>query len=322
MEDRNAPQSDSAPSSSAARRAALWGLKGLTLLALVAGVALCAQWVQGASPRWGTYVTQLTLIGAAAAGLISAGYYRQREWVAPLRRLESAYTDVRDRNAPIDVLNAVGGQLRPAAMMVAELMRELRSQQTKVAELNHELRQRVAQRTEQLERRIGSLKRQSTTDTLTGLQNRRRLDDALPEMMDRCQQEGTDLCLLMIDVDYFKQLNDLKGHAAGDDFLKSVGQLMRGTLRAADEAFRIGGDEFLILLPGCNAATGGAFAERLAVLTEAFARTFKVPLPPKLSIGMSTLRSLAEPSVANMMAEADKALYAVKAGRAIKSRAS
>ena len=296
-------------------------VKVMALLILATGVAIGTRYLQDTAPRWGNYVTQIALVAAAIAGFASTWQHRRRDWLGPLQRLTQAYADVRDRNAPIDSLNQVGGMLQPAAMMIAELLRELRTQQTKVAELNEELRMRVAQRTELLERRIGSLKRQSTTDKLTGLQNRRRLDEALPEAIAACRQEGTDLCVLMIDVDYFKQLNDLKGHATGDEFLRSVGQLMRSTVRAADAAFRVGGDEFVIILPGCNGASGQAFANRLISLTEALARTFKVPLPPRLSIGLSTLSGIADPSATALLAAADKALYEIKSNRPIKSRA-
>src|SRR5690606_6684802 len=131
-----------------------------------------------------------------------------------------------------------------------------------------------------LERRIGSLKRQSTTDKLTGLQNRRRFDEAFGQTVARCMEEEADLSVLMIDVDYFKQLNDLRGHAAGDEFLRLTGQLIRSSIRPEDEAFRLGGDEFCIVMPGLSAGVAREKAQNLRTLAESLAKTFKVPMPP------------------------------------------
>lgn len=293
----------------------------LGLWAMVTGVAVGVRLLHDASPKWGNLATQLALIIATLVGFLVTRRHRQRDWVGPMARLREAYTDVRDRNAPIDELDTVGGQLQPAADLLASALRDLRSQQANVAALNDELRMRVAQRTELLERRIGSLKRQSTTDQLTGLQNRRRLEEMMPQEVERCRLSGADLSVLMIDVDYFKQLNDLKGHATGDEFLKSIGQLIRSTVRDVDEAFRVGGDEFVVVLPGSTPASADALAARLVSLTEALAKTYKVPLPPKLSIGASSLSTSADPTHPGLLATADKALYAIKSARKVKSRA-
>jgi diguanylate cyclase (GGDEF)-like protein len=273
-----------------------------------------------ASPTWGNYCTELALAAAAIGGFASNVFCRRRDWVRPLERLGTVYSNIRQRDASIDELKSVGGNIEPATILIEDLLRELRIQETRIAELNDELRQRVAQRTEALERRIGSLKRQSSTDTLTSLQNRRQLDESLPRAIEYCHANACDLCVLMIDVDYFKNLNDLKGHASGDDFLRSVGQLIRSTIRELDEAFRVGGDEFVILLPGMASDAGQALADRLASLTEALAKTYKVPLPPRLSIGVSTLWTAPEPTGSGLLAEADRKLYAIKSARPIHSR--
>ncbi len=294
----------------------------LGLWAMVTIVAIGVRYLHDTSPRLGNVTTQLALIIAAVTGFLITRHHRQRDWADPMKRLRQAYTEVRDRNAAIDELDAVGGHLQPAADMLASALRDLRVQQANVAALNEELRSRVAQRTEALERRIGSLKRQSTTDQLTGLQNRRRLEEMMPLEIARCREKGIDLSVLMIDVDYFKQLNDLKGHAAGDEFLKSIGQLLRSSIRDGDEAFRVGGDEFVVVLPACTPDAADALAARLVSLTEALARTYKVPLPPKLSIGAASLSTSADPTHPGLLATADKALYAIKSTRKIKSRAS
>jgi two-component system cell cycle response regulator len=115
-------------------------------------------------------------------------------------------------------------------------------------------------------------------------------------------------------------LNDTLGHAAGDALLRSIGQLLRSTVRGEDVAFRCGGDEFVILLPGCDAGAGRVMADRLVSLTDALGKTVPVPLPPRLSIGIASLSSLVEQSPESLMAEADKQLYAVKAIHHAQSR--
>src|SRR5206468_3832062 len=107
---------------------------------------------------------------------------------------------------------------------------------------------------------------QATRDPLTGLHNRRLLDQYLPRAIETCREKGDDLAVLAIDVDHFKKLNDAMGHAAGDALLRDIGRLIRSTVRAQDAAFRCGGDEFVIVLPGAGAEAAEAMARRLAWL--------------------------------------------------------
>jgi len=319
--DKDLRQTSTSSNQSSTHRWALIGVQLLGLWIAVTAVAIGVRYLHDTAPTWGNYATQLALVGAAAIGFASFRRRQNRDWNGPLQQLRGLYSDVRSGKAAIESLNAVNGALVPAAQIVQELLRDLRSQETRVAELAEELRQRVAQRTEVLERRIGSLKRQSTTDTLTGLQNRRRFEETFHETVIRCKEEGTDLCVLMIDVDYFKQLNDLKGHAAGDEFLKLIGQLIRSSIRPDDEAYRLGGDEFCIVLPGINREAGQAKATSLAGLADRLAKTFKVPLPPKLSIGLSALSGTRGATAESLLAAADKHLYEIKSNRVVKSRA-
>ena len=130
------------------------------------------------------------------------------------------------------------------------MLRDSRRKRAEAAALEHETRQRIANRTDALERTIGSLRQQATRDVLTGLFNRRMLEEYLPQAVKRCKEARIGLCLLMIDVDHFKLLNDTLGHAAGDELLKTIGQLIRSTIREKDLAFRCGGDEFVVQLEG------------------------------------------------------------------------
>jgi diguanylate cyclase (GGDEF)-like protein len=117
----------------------------------------------------------------------------------------------------------------------------------------------------------------------------------------------------MIDIDYFKPLNDTLGHAAGDQMLKSVAQIIRSTIRENDLAFRNGGDEFVVVLEECDAATGRVMAERLGALGDSLGRTFRLIPPPCLSIGLTTLAEVKDADAPALLRRADEVLYQVKA---------
>lgn len=107
------------------------------------------------------------------------------------------------------------------------------------------------------------LSRLAITDSLTGVWNRRKFLHLLNEELNCSQREGRFLGLLMMDLDNFKEINDLYGHPAGDAVLKQLAQLVRRNLRKYDQIARYGGDEFILLLPGCDLNGTGSIAERL-----------------------------------------------------------
>jgi diguanylate cyclase (GGDEF)-like protein len=149
----------------------------------------------------------------------------------------------------------------------------------------------------------------SLLDGLTGLGNHRAFQEALDEEVAEARDHGTPLALLMIDVDDLKQTNDRSGHMAGDEILRSVAQIMRANLRRSDRAFRIGGDEFALLLPGCDLDGAEAIANHLlaAALSGnhgacgAFSLTIGTTAYPEFSAGRQ-----------QMILHADAALYAGK----------
>lgn len=112
-------------------------------------------------------------------------------------------------------------------------------------------------------------KRLAATDMLTGLPNRRYLLEAINKELSRCKRYGHDLSILVIDIDFFKQINDTFGHSSGDDALKVMARVIREIARGSDLFCRFGGEEFLVALPETSAVQAGRVAERLRERLEA-----------------------------------------------------
>lgn len=246
---------------------------------------------------------------------VLALFSMRRRWSTPERELIKILPDIHQGKVPIDDLLKVEGPFAPLARNIHEILRDLRLQQASVARLELEIQQRIANKTDALQRTIGSLRLQASRDAVTGLFNRRMLDQVLPELTDKTRAAGSYLTLLMIDMDYFKEVNDTLGHAAGDQLLIIVSQIIRSGIREIDMAFRYGGDEFVIVLPEQDAAAGGALAERLSQLVSAHAKTLHLRFPPALSIGIACTKDLANSSANNLLQHADAELYKIKSAR-------
>ena len=161
------------------------------------------------------------------------------------------------------------------------------------------------------------LRRLATTDPLTGIFNRRHLMDQGEREIRRARRYGTDLALLILDIDHFKPINDRFGHAIGDDALKAMVHLCQGHLREIDVMCRLGGEEFVVLLPETSDSAAMIAAERLRAAIEAHAMTLPdgLVLTFTISIGLTAARQ-EDTSLGDVLSRADEALYAAKgAGR-------
>jgi diguanylate cyclase (GGDEF)-like protein len=159
-------------------------------------------------------------------------------------------------------------------------------------------------------------KRNAMVDALTGLYNRRWLEDALPRFVNRFRRSGEALALLMVDVDHFKRINDEHGHPAGDSVLIAVAHAIRAGLRPTDNVARYGGEEFAVVLPDTAARAALGVAERLrAAVSMTPVRDPAGKLLPNvtISIGGAVLGASCEDSRA-LVAAADGALYLSKQG--------
>ncbi len=122
---------------------------------------------------------------------------------------------------------------------------------------------------------------------------------------------------MVLDLDHFKQVNDKLGHDAGDKVLVALGKLLKGGLRDGDMAFRVGGDEFVVLMPGATSPVGLRVAERVSKLFAQLTWPLEQPPRPTLSIGVATGRGTDLKKPEEVIRRGDTAMYAAKrAGRA------
>jgi diguanylate cyclase (GGDEF)-like protein len=155
------------------------------------------------------------------------------------------------------------------------------------------------------------------TDPLSGCLNRRGFEQELAREAARASRSGAEVALIAVDVDFFKAINDTYGHLAGDAVIREVGQLLRETARSSDVVARIGGEEYVMLLPG--AGTAGAFHVATRIV-EAFRRRSFVGVQGKqqvtASVGVVADKVRDTHMAEALKARADEALYAAKrAGR-------
>jgi diguanylate cyclase (GGDEF)-like protein/PAS domain S-box-containing protein len=150
---------------------------------------------------------------------------------------------------------------------------------------------------------LGKVKDMATHDSLTGLFNRRVLDEQLPREMARARRSDSPLCVALIDIDHFKSYNDTHGHLAGDEVLRQCARAWDGALRGEDTIVRFGGEEFLVLLPDTAAEEAAEVVERLRERT---------PMDQTCSAGLASWDFVE--SADDLLGRADAALYLAKAG--------
>ncbi len=187
---------------------------------------------------------------------------------------------------------------------VGRLLKHFQAMAEETVQARTDLEDKVRERTEALERL-------SQTDSLTGLLNRRGMQQRLEAEYDRLQREQQPFGLLWLDLDHFKQINDEWGHASGDQALHLTARLIREHIRPYDSAARWGGDEFLILLQNCDQTLLDQLGERLRVTVE-HTRQENALLPP-LTLSVGSCLAQPEQTLEQILACADQALYRAKA---------
>ena len=168
---------------------------------------------------------------------------------------------------------------------------------------------------------LRKFERHATTDALTGLSNRHALQEVFPGEIRRCVEMNVPVAMIMIDVDNFKQFNDMFGHIAGDRALAAVSKILRAQFRPQDLLVRYGGDEFAVLLPGATKEQALVIGERARAAvggTTGDVTDSLIQIPIKISMGVAELP--ANGTMDSLARDADAALYRAKnAGRNVVS---
>ncbi|HYE52367.1 MAG TPA: diguanylate cyclase [Azospirillaceae bacterium] len=206
----------------------------------------------------------------------------------------------------------VFGAKMAASFSNVVLYQRLKRTNAELQSLNETLEARVAERTRALQELNGQLERLATLDPLTGMMNRRRMQELMEEERDRARRYGHSFSVVLMDLDRFKAINDSHGHAAGDVAIRTAAERGAAALRGSDRMARFGGEEFVVLLPETGLPGAAKVAERILSLIRG---------TPILHDGME-IRLTASAGVAEwagpeeplhqMVARADAALYQAK----------
>lgn len=185
---------------------------------------------------------------------------------------------------------------------------------TQIAALAHTLVEEISKHLKDQNKRIAELETLATSDGLTKVLNRRGFEECLTHELSVARRHGVGGVLIFVDLDEFKPVNDTFGHAAGDEVLRTVSNLLRGHIRDTDYIGRLGGDEFAILLPRSNKRNGVRRAEELdRKLNNAYANWDNNQIAIKASCGVHMYAAQAE--VKELLEAADAAMYKIKQER-------
>jgi diguanylate cyclase (GGDEF)-like protein len=224
----------------------------------------------------------LTIIIGGTATIVA------RQFIIPLKALTNGVLRVAGGDLDVSVNILRNDELGLVTGMFNEMVRRLKENQAKLEQL-------------------------ATTDSLTGLANRKRIMADVVINCEHYRRYATEFSILMIDIDFFKTVNDSRGHLAGDAVLVQLAQLFRETLRTLDQAGRYGGEEFLIILGQTDMHMALQIAERIRLAVEQHIFVYDdVSLHVSISVGAAGINA-EDHNAVGLIGRADKALYEAKA---------
>lgn len=247
----------------------------------------------------------LSLLGGLTLLVAVAGWGMGRSIVKPLKRLSRAADAIAGGDLNVELPVVRGDEIGHLTQVFNQMTNNLRRSHEEVEAASHVLQQQNE-----------LLETLSVTDGLTGLYNRKKLDDILAQQLERFSRNQRPFAVLLLDIDHFKTVNDTYGHLAGDEILKNTAKTLSQSIRSVDYAARYGGEEFAIVLPETSTHTARELAERIRHQIERARCQFDgQSLTITLSIGVAAVRDDDETAQA-VIGRADQMLYEAKhAGR-------
>ena len=287
----------------------------LAILMAIGGAVICmlgvmtmAAWLayrQVAMARMFLMTFSVIVVAGCVLAASKMGWLPASRWIAHAPQISSA-------------LEMLLFSIVLAARMEAE--RKLREQTQRAmidqhVQWNAELESKVAERTDELKQLNQSLAKLSRTDALTGLFNRRYLEECIDTELARCRSEGLQVAIYMLDIDHFKRLNDTHGHAAGDVCLRSVAQrLLARTRPGQDVLVRWGGEEFCLVALVLDAREAAELGEGLrAAVCEQPIQHGAMLIDVTASVGVAVGMPRTRLEMLDLQQRADESLYAAKA---------
>lgn len=258
------------------------------------------------------WILFVSLLGLGAAGMLLGGALLKIHLLLPLRQLSDHVVQTLQCGEGPTLPTDRDDEIGRLARVFQEMQKGLREWRTRATRLEYTMDRRVSVETRRIQSQLKHVERKAWTDPLTGLGNRRLFDEKIDEIFTAQQEAGKDLAVVMIDLDHFKQLNDQLGHSAGDDLLHFAGELLRQCLRVNDLAIRLGGDEFLLILPSSSSGDAAAVAQRLVRLFSQRALLINSIPKPSMSAGVASMWQTRAETAATLIRYADESLYQAK----------
>jgi len=233
----------------------------------------------------------------------------------------AGFTEETDRQATGfgDNLQSYGEKLRQnldesaLGNLIGEMVSDTEDMRGSVLNLQNQLEQ-SKQEVEKLNRELESAKGEAMIDPMTGILNRRGFEKTTSRILDESTASGKETCLLMVDIDHFKKINDTYGHLVGDKVIRAVAEMLKSKVKGQDSVARLGGEEFAVLLPETPAAGAFAVAEhiRQSIENGKIRRIDSQETIGAVTVSIGIASILPDEDINQLLNQADKALYASK----------